>query len=221
MHPEMPLREPVDKNSVILSMKRLVVLLIIAVAAVAAMAIGPVRAAASCAVPPTLADALANAQTVFIGTAIGLSNGARNATVHVDDVWKGAGVSAIVQVIGTPDPDLNAVTSVDRSYTVGQQYLFFPASGSGDRFQDNSCTLTQPYAPSLVALRPASAPGAPNEAATSPSVAMHNSESSTRGQFPTLILALIGVAVLLLAGGLGFAAGWRRTGHANTKVEAG
>ena len=129
----------------------------LAAAIVAAL---PVAAKASCAQAPALATAIAAAQTVFVGTVTGLDNGARIATVHVDDVWKGNGVSAVVRVVGTPDLTA-AATSVDRMYAGGQQYLFIPTSGSVDRFQDNNCTLTQTYSSTLSGLRPTSAPGAP------------------------------------------------------------
>jgi len=129
----------------------------------ASVAALPVAANASCAAPPTLRNAVADAQTVFVGTVTGLDDGARIATVHVDDVWKGIGVSAVVQVVGTPDLTAGA-TSVDRSYTAGQQYLFLPTSGSVDRFQDNNCTLTQTFSSTLSGLRPTTAPGAPRSA---------------------------------------------------------
>jgi hypothetical protein len=83
----------------------------------------------------------------------------RVANVHVDDVWKGR-VTAVVQAVGTPDLNAGA-TTVDRYYTVGQKYLFIPFAGGGDRFQDNNCTLTQPYSAGLAGFRPSNAVGPP------------------------------------------------------------
>src|ERR1700694_5878692 len=98
----------------------------------------PIAANASCAAQPTLGNAIADAQTVFVGTVTGLDDGARIATVHVDDVWKGIGISAVVRVVGTPDLTA-AATSVDRSYAAGQQYLFLPTTGRVECFQDHNC----------------------------------------------------------------------------------
>jgi hypothetical protein len=144
-------------------MRQFSVVLGLASLAAASVAALPVAASASCAEAPTLATAIAKGQTVFVGTVTGLDDGARIATVHVDDLWKGNSVSAVVQVVGTPDLSA-AATSVDRTFTAGQQYLFIPTSGSIDRFQDNNCTLTQPYSASLSGLRPTGAPGTPKNA---------------------------------------------------------
>lgn len=69
-------------------------------------------------------------------------------------------MAAGVQVVGTPDLNAGA-TSVDRYYSVGQRYLFIPFAGAGDRFQDNNCTLTQPYTAGLGTFRPSDAVGPP------------------------------------------------------------
>jgi len=103
---------------------------------------------------------MANAPAVFVGTVTNLDNGDRTATVHVQDVWKGESVAAVVQVVGTPDVGAVA-TSVDRTFAQSRRYLFIPATGDRDRFMDNSCTATQPYTDALAALRPSDALGAP------------------------------------------------------------
>jgi hypothetical protein len=147
-------------NCVESTMRQFSVVLGLASLTAASVAALPVAASASCAAAPTLATAIAQGQTVFVGTVTGLADGARIATVHVDDVWKGNSVSAVVQVVGSPDLSA-AATSVDRTYAAGQQYLFIPTSGSIDRFQDNNCTLTQTYSSTLSGLRPTGAPGTP------------------------------------------------------------
>jgi len=124
--------------------------------AAACLAVGPTAVNASCAQPVALPTAIASAPAVFVGTVTGLDRGGRVATVDVDEVWKGDGVAAVVQVAGSPDL-ASAATSVDRTYGVGQRYLFVPAGGAGDHFEDNSCTLTQPYSAALTAVRPTTA----------------------------------------------------------------
>jgi hypothetical protein len=55
-----------------------------------------------------------------VGTVMDLSNGARVATVQVDDVWRGNAIPAAGDVVGSPA--LNAAaTSVDRTYAAGSQ----------------------------------------------------------------------------------------------------
>lgn len=147
------------------TMRQPAIVLAIAGLAAVGLATAPVVASASCAAPPTLAHTIADAQTVFAGTVTGLQGGSRVATVHVDDVWKGKDVAAVVEVVGTPELSA-AATSVDRTYATGQQYLFIPTSGSVAQFQDNNCTLTQTYSPSLSGLRPANAPGTPKRPAS-------------------------------------------------------
>jgi hypothetical protein len=140
-------------------MGRLRLPLILAVLVLANLVRVPTAALASCAVAPQLATALSNAPAVFVGTVTSVDHAGRVADVHVGDVWKGR-VAAAVQVVGTPDLTAGA-TTVDRYYTVGQKYLFIPFAGGGDRFQDNNCTLTQPYSAGLAGFRPSNAVGPP------------------------------------------------------------
>jgi hypothetical protein len=134
---------------------------VVAASAVAALVLFcPIAVAASCAVAGSLPDAIRSAPTAFVGTVTGLSDGGRRAHVHVEDVWTGHNVPAEVDVIGTPDSSAVA-TSVDRVFTSGQQYLFLPAGGGPQTYQDNSCTQTQPFTSALASLRPSAAPGAP------------------------------------------------------------
>lgn len=142
-----------------LVMGRVRLLLILVVLVLASLVRMPTAALASCAVAPQLATALSDAPAVFVGTVTSVDHDGRVVNVHVDDVWKGR-VAAVVQVVGTPDLNAGA-TTVDRYYTVGQNYLFIPFAGVGDRFQDNNCTLTQPFSAGLMAYRPSDAIGPP------------------------------------------------------------
>jgi hypothetical protein len=136
-------------------MRRFRLPLILAVLVLAGLVRGPTAVVASCAAIPQLGPAIRDAPAVFVGTVTSVDHGGRVATVHVEDVWKGR-VGADVQVVGTPE--LNAAaTSVDRIYSAGQKYLFIPFAGSGDSFQDNNCSLTQPYSTALAAHRPSDA----------------------------------------------------------------
>jgi hypothetical protein len=134
-------------------------LLILVVLVLANLVRGPTAVLASCAVTPQLAASISDAPAVFVGIVTSVDHAGRVAAVRVQDVWKGR-VSANVQVVGTPDLNAGA-TSVDRYYTVAQKYLFIPFAGSGDRFQDNNCTLTQPYSAGLAAFRPSDAAAPP------------------------------------------------------------
>ncbi len=119
--------------------------------AVAASCAGPVAPGGA----TSLQGQLDGAVVVFVGTVVGTSNGDRVARVKVETVWKGGGIPSYVTVSGTPDGS-SAATSVDRSFRVGQRYLFAPYSASSP-YQDNNCSVTQPYSSRLDGLRPATA----------------------------------------------------------------
>lgn len=166
-----------------------------------------VSASASCGEIPTIETALAESETVFVGTVTSLENGRRWATVEVEDVWKGEIVSAEVEVRagpGDPPGPQNVATSADRHYKLGRQYLFFPFRGDGAVYRDNACTATSAFRPALESFRPPSA--------------LEVSPSATAGPDGTAITAdpnssaylwLVGGAVVLVvAGGLL----WRRFG---------
>ncbi len=138
------------------------------VAATALLAAGSTRpAAASCAAPISITDALAHADIVVVGTVTATRSHDRIATVTVEETWKGA-VGTTFEVFGGPDRD-NEATSVDRTYQVGQRYLLFasePAAHGnaaifGGRYEDNSCSTTQIWDPALAQYRPATAVTAP------------------------------------------------------------
>ncbi len=124
---------------------------------------GAPPAAASCAPPLPIADAVSNSDLVVVGTVTAARSGDRIAGVAVEDIWKGEADSHI-EVAGGPDQP-GTITSVDRTYVVGTRYLFFirePArrGGSGTfdaKYEDNECTNTRPYTLALDRLRPTSA----------------------------------------------------------------
>lgn len=111
-----------------------------------------VPAAASCAMPEPLPDAIRDAQTVFVGTVDSADDTGRIANVIVESVWKGE-VDDHVQVKGGPgDPQM--ITSTDREFDVGTRYLFVPVSGNGQVFQDNNCTHTREWTKKVERLAP-------------------------------------------------------------------
>lgn len=119
-------------------------------------------ARASCIAGPPLAEAVATADTVFIGTVLATTNEGRLARVRVDAVWRGGPLPAVVVVNGRyagpglPPAPAGEVqwSSVDRSYTVGERYLFLPHNGVSP-FEDVPCTSTRLYTPDLDRYAPA------------------------------------------------------------------
>jgi len=114
----------------------------------------PAATAASCAVQPPLAQVVAGADVLFVGTVTSTTNRNRWAEVAVEEVWRGPDLPATVVVRGGPDGDV--ATSVDRSYRVGARYLFLPyADPESGGLADNSCTGTTEWVDELAGLRPA------------------------------------------------------------------
>ncbi len=127
---------------------------LLAAAVLAAAALwAPAGASASCIAPPPGQAPWASADAVFLGTVTSVANGARWATVRVEEVWHGPDQPAEVIVRGGPEGD--AMTSVDRTYTVGMRYVFAVIVEDG-ALLDNSCSGTTPVdAIDLDAVRPA------------------------------------------------------------------
>ena len=131
----------------------------------AAVLATPGIALASCVEPPPLGQAIAEAETVFVGTVVGLDFDARLATFEVIEVWKGAvGADAIVnggpglQELGEARAQgQNLFTSVDRQYGAGQTYLVVSHGRSGEILFDNACSSTQPYSAEVELIRPETA----------------------------------------------------------------
>jgi hypothetical protein len=120
-------------------------------AAAASMLIGTMPAAASCAPPMPIDQALRGSDSVFVGTVEGVANSGRTATFAVDEVWRGPDLPAKVIVRGGPEG--NGATSVDRTWEAGGRYLVFTSTADG-RLSDNACSNTQLWSEELTALRP-------------------------------------------------------------------
>jgi hypothetical protein len=84
---------------------------------------------ASCAHPPRPSE------HAFVGQVIATELDDRVATIRT------AGGDT-VQVVGTPSPADNSVTSVDRTYVVGATYEFHPWNNT-DPYEDNVCSATE------------------------------------------------------------------------------
>lgn len=118
---------------------------------------------ASCAPRLTVSDAITQSDLVVVGTVTSTRSRNRIATVAVDEVWKGD-VGSTVEVVGGPQSD-NSGSSVDRTYEVGVRYLIVAyepeAHGYpnvfGGRYEDNNCSVTQPWTDTLAVFRPSSA----------------------------------------------------------------
>ncbi len=104
--------------------------------------------------PPSIDEAVRDADLVFVGTVTSVANLDRWATVAVEEIWKGPDLFPVVEVRGGPGG--NAASSVDRSYIAGTRYLFLPFVADGV-LQDSSCSSTTEYTRDLGALRPANA----------------------------------------------------------------
>ena len=113
---------------------------------------GPVLA--DCVQPPPIEQAIAKAELVFVGTVLSLSQSDRWATVAVEEVWAGPDLGPMIELRGGPAG--NSMTSVDRTFTAGTRYLFFPYIEAG-ALQDNSCTSTTEFRADHAKLRPAAA----------------------------------------------------------------
>lgn len=118
--------------------------------------IGTAGAAASCVMPRPLPEAVASAPLVFVGTVVSTSDGDRVAHVKVESIWKGPNLPAYVDVHGSPVSGFSTASSVDRRYRAGEQDLFVLFSDQPP-YQDNSCSVTQPYTAALAALAPSDA----------------------------------------------------------------
>jgi hypothetical protein len=158
----------------------------------------PTAASASCLAPAAGQDPFASADAVFLGTVTSVANNARWAAVRVEEVWVGPDQPIEVVVRGGPEGD--TATSVDRTYIVGDRYVFAVLLVDGN-LEDNACSGTTVVdAIDLDALRPADV-RVPEGAATG---APEGSSSFDLGGLagPVLLASVIGgllLASVLLA----------------------
>ena len=121
--------------------------------------------------PGPLRERLAQAPVAFVGTVQSTTNRDRFAIIAVEEVWRGSSLPDLVEVHGTSLDNEFAMTSNDRSFTVGVRYLIVPTSAAeaGNVFYDNQCSATREYSPELDELRPLDdAPEAADEPAEAP-----------------------------------------------------
>ena len=154
-------------------------LLVASVRAAAVVSLVGRPALASCAEVPDLETAFADAEVVFIGVVVELSNRDRTAVMEVEQVWKGPQLPAVVTVHGGPS-DPGVITSVDRTFERAT-YVVFPVNSSPP-FEDNACTLTQRTTAALDVINPFAAeppedPNAPEQVTTT--IAVGASPTST------------------------------------------
>ena len=132
-------------------------------------------AAASCVMAQgTLAQRLADAKIVFVGTVASTREHRTVAIVNVESVWRGQ-VEEHVFVWGGDDLPSN-ITPVAREYRKGRRYLFVPYRAKLDSYRDNACTDTQPWTNDLEQLRPAKAEpvkGPPDTTPYRPPLGLH------------------------------------------------
>lgn len=144
--------------------RRLRALAALAIVATTGLLAAPSVALADCVMPPPFEEAVKAADIILIGTVTEATNGNRWAIVSVEEIWRGPALPATVQIKG--GPDANAASSVDRSFEVGQRYIFFPYMAedveplpgvAAGVLGDNSCTSTQIWDEALAGFRPADA----------------------------------------------------------------
>ena len=168
-------------------------------AAVAALALtGAQTAEASCGGggpgSPSLGDRIAAAPTVFVGTVVYTSDQDRVARVKVESIWRGPGLQAYIDVHGSPVSGPFTASSVDRHYQSGTRYLFVPVNALPP-FDDNSCSLTQPFAADLSAYAPTDA-RAPGPATFSDHI--QNFVGQNAWVLPVLFVLLVATALVAL-----------------------
>ena len=143
-------------------MRRLAASVVVLAGLVLGVAARP--AAASCAPPVPLEDAIVAADLVFVGTVTEVVNGDRWATFALEQLWKGEPGPGALEVRGGP---ANGMTTVDRSWVRDGRYLVVARApgaepfddGPGARWVDSACSATQPWDPALARFRPEGAAG--------------------------------------------------------------
>lgn len=143
---------------------------------------GP-AAYASCAAPPDPSP------YAFVGRVVATESADRIATVRTT-------AGKTIQVVGTPSPGDNSVTSVDRTYVVGATYEFHPDNGS-EPYEDNICTATTRLLGEAIPATLRDSEASPDEA------------SQSGGDGNASVQAMAGVVVV----GVGSAGLWLKRRH--------
>lgn len=168
----------------------------------AMVVLSPTPLLAQCA-PPESTDAIASAQSVFVGRVQSTDNSGRVATVEVLSVWKGRDLTEQVEVRGASSAD-SAPQGTDRRYEVGVTYLFVPENGR-DPFLATSCSATQRYTgpPRLIPVTYQDGVGATtgrNPIDGSTATAADLEADATRSILPLLaLLGLLAMAALAIS----------------------
>lgn len=157
-------------------------LLIIPAAALVASLLSAGPVAASC-VGPTMPDAIAVTDSVFVGTVTGLSLDGRTATIAVEEIWRGPDLASSVLVRGGPDAN-GGITSVDLIWQAGAKYLVFASIVNGG-LETNACTNTAVWTDEFSAQRPSDARP------------LTGTTADVSGRLPVEVLAVGGVALLV------------------------
>jgi hypothetical protein len=119
-----------------------------------AVALPMAPAAASCAMPEgDVAQQLAEADAVFVGTVVRTPGDDRIAHVAVEQIWRGEVDHGVTVRGSSMAGQRDAGTSVDRRYRAGTRYLF-AVRGRGATFDDDACSPTRQWQPALAAHRP-------------------------------------------------------------------
>jgi hypothetical protein len=92
------------------------------------------------------------APLVFVGTVTSVTDDGRDATFHVEEIWKGTNLADPSEVDGGSATDEDA-----RHWQVGTRYLVFPGVDRDGNLLDNGCSPTSVYRSEFDALRPANA----------------------------------------------------------------
>ena len=105
---------------------------------------GATPADAACDQPVSMPEALAAADSVFVGRVYSVSADGRAAVMEVLEIWKGADLAATVGVHGG-DPEA-PVGADDRTFEEGRTYLVVPENSRAP-FEASLCSATALYRP--------------------------------------------------------------------------
>lgn len=112
----------------------------------------PAGAAARCAAPVPVQQAVATTDVVIVGTVVSTELEGVIANVLVTEIWRGPDLPANVRVWGGPG---GGRTSIDRTFEAGTRYLFTLTLDVDGSLHDSACSSTTPWDATLEALRPA------------------------------------------------------------------